>query len=953
MDKFITFENEKLKLSFSKETGALKRIQNGNIIFDFSKDTLWNIALANESRGRRPLSNTDGNVFRYEFINPSTLRLIWEMQGDILNAVKVIVLIKLEDDLSYWTIKVENTSGYALKEVHFPVIGGIGKITEDAQDDYIALPWQWGVHISNPIDFIAHEELQGDMFWDGRERKSHQLAYEYPGMYSMQFSVYGHADHGGLYLGNHDGNANYKRFGFYGRKDCTEIDYILKNYPEEMDVSGLNYEMPYDAVIGIFKGNWHAASAIYKTWAVKQEWCSGGRVSDRKDIPDWVKNTGLWYWNWCYWHKKGDPETIIPALKKLKEMMAVPLAFHWYGWNNQGPDTDYPEYRLTAKDSKRLDKAVRELKTEGIKVLPYINGRLWNVDTKSWHKEKAGQYACQQAGADKSEPGKFYIEPYRDRPFVPMCPFTGFWQDKIIGKIGDIMGYGADGLYIDQVSSAYAVLCHAKNHGHDSGGNYWYKGYKTMMERLRQEIIPHYPEAAFSSESVIECFIGVFDAFLGYQCADFGNRFGQASSSIPMFSSVYHGYIPLYGTGTILEKENEFYLGMAMDINGGIMPSIHGYFSDDIDKEEYAPRLKYLEEWVKKYYPIRNMLNDAELLPPKDIKTEQVEIKLRGVNKSVPAVLTSLWKTANGDLIFLAVNHTRKNQSIMFDFDSKEYHPTGKYKLVEVGTANEKILFDEMTGKSLDIDLAPRSLKAYKFLRKNLLSAFLGVATINAVAAPPEILNIGFPGHNSRDLLAKFDDTVAIHKPDLVIVMAGTNDMLNSSNSQSIGNYRDNMREIIGSIRKTGAQVIIINLPPCNEAYVLKRHPQSFFGSDTPNGKISKANQILKEVCDMEKGTIVDIHSIFTGKPLNETSESLLRNYANSKTEDGVHPTPEGYRLIAETVFNSMKMNKIGATKIVCFGDSITYGVHVGFAGTANPDAETYPGNLARLLQNK
>jgi lysophospholipase L1-like esterase len=220
-------------------------------------------------------------------------------------------------------------------------------------------------------------------------------------------------------------------------------------------------------------------------------------------------------------------------------------------------------------------------------------------------------------------------------------------------------------------------------------------------------------------------------------------------------------------------------------------------------------------------------------------------------------------------------------------------------------------------------------------------------------ATPPKVINAGLPGKNSRDLLNQFESKVATHKPDLVILMVGSNDMLNSSNSQPLEVYRENMLCLVKKIRAIGAKVILMNLLPCNESYVLKRHPRKFFGADTPNGKINKANQILTKIAAAEKIPLVNAARIIKNTPLDNAPDSLLRNLSNSKAEDGVHPTATGYRLIAKAIAQAIHDYKITPSLIVCFGDSITCGIYVKLAGTAKTDAETYPGNLQRILNSQ
>ena len=62
----------------------------------------------------------------------------------------------------------------------------------------------------------------------------------------------------------------------------------------------------------------------------------------------------------------------------------------------------------------------------GVHVIPYLNGRLWNIDTDVWHTQGAARWACRFEESASGEPYRYYIEPYKERPFVPMCPATEF-----------------------------------------------------------------------------------------------------------------------------------------------------------------------------------------------------------------------------------------------------------------------------------------------------------------------------------------------------------------------------------------------------------------------------------------------------------------------------------------------------------------------------------------------
>ncbi len=84
-----------------------------------------------------------------------------------------------------------------------------------------------------------------------------------------------------------------------------------------------------------------------------------------------------------------------------------------------------------------------------------------------------------------------------------------------------------------------------------------------------------------------------------------------------------------------------------------------------------------------------------------------------------------------------------------------------------------------------------------------------------------------------------------------------------------------------------------------------------------------------------------------------QNAASLFRNPANSGAPDGVHPTPNGYFRLADAIAKRIRAEKWTPKRILCIGDSITFGAGVKGGGSASPDSESYPGRLSRFLNGK
>ena len=600
------------------------------------------------------LDNTACAVPEFHCGNGS-LRILWKNGG-----LSAEASVRVEDGLFHWGLQLHAPQGVVC--VEYPILGA----GEDAHGR-LYLPWQTGLSLPDAAKALEEDDLPHAYCWLGHERKRGILAGEYPGVFSMQLVLLESSDHT-RYFAAHDGGANYKRFGFY--PGCR---FILKNYPERE--GAVDYTMPYDAVSGVVPGNWEEAAIRYRRWAEKQFWCAGGR-SDRRETAEWAKNTSLWFWNWQDWEQRGDPEKLYGTMAELKARTGCTPALHWYGWNNQRSDTDYPKYEVKGSALPRLRKAAARFREMGVHVLPYLNGRLWNIDTDLWWSRGAARWACRYAESDPEEPCRYYIEPYRERPFVPMCPATEFWQDTMRDKVRELLDYGFDGAYLDQISSAAALVCRAGDHGHHEYGSYFADGYCRMLAKLHRDAEKRGKPAVFTSESVIECYIGAFDLFLGYQCACIPEMAFPNSIPEPLFSMVYHAYIPLYGTGTSIEQKSRFYHGQSLDILNGVVPSVQGYYSADAGK--YPEEVDFLTERCRIWRENRDFFTGAERRVTPRCRCGNVEIDECGRVRVWPAVELSLWEK-DGRSRLIAVNHTAEEQT--FTVEGKPERTIGAHRI--------------------------------------------------------------------------------------------------------------------------------------------------------------------------------------------------------------------------------------------------------------------------------
>ncbi|MEN8228237.1 MAG: SGNH/GDSL hydrolase family protein [Bacteroidota bacterium] len=236
------------------------------------------------------------------------------------------------------------------------------------------------------------------------------------------------------------------------------------------------------------------------------------------------------------------------------------------------------------------------------------------------------------------------------------------------------------------------------------------------------------------------------------------------------------------------------------------------------------------------------------------------------------------------------------------------------------------------------------------------MNTLIGIVLLKCLLAPFQcdfdIKNRGIGGNSTSDLIARVETDVISENPDIVILMIGTNDMVNSHKMISYERFSSNLDRLICLIKTNSIDIVLVSPPPVDTIYLFERHDKEKF-LDPPNKKLATISNILKNKSAENDLSYIDINNYFKrlGVPDHDT-DTLINNVVNSGLRDGVHLTEHGNKIVAQQIFASLintgKIKKGG--KIICFGDSLTYGAHVDGEGTTTRD--TYPAYLRELICN-
>lgn len=506
------FHNNKIGLGLLKNSHgihlvSLYDIRRGIELLNKSNTSIFRINLSN-GKNIIKLSNESGwdtikIQWKSENKNPKLSLLFLNPLDVNLKGLSLICEIEFENNFTNWTLEsLLPKKGLSLLESEFPSIlaGPIGK---NSQDNVLHYPKASGVASQNPFaNVIDYSEMYPN--W--------RATYQMLGLYNKQ---------GGLYIACHDPTGSIKTISTYS--DEKKVGFRFNWPAPNMGLAGNDYKLPGKAVIGYVAGGWYEAAMIYKSWIKKEApwWppAPSKRPSRINDVAVWIQH-----------ESSGDLSTLVEEVIEFAEYMRVPIGFHWYVWHKIPFDDNYPNF-FPAKEG--FLQAVRKLENEGIRVMPYINGRLWDADLEDFKIEGI-------KAVTKNQKGEPYIENYGNgvRNAV-MDPTTQIWQKKIKEIVLKLQHeIGVSGVYIDQIAAAEPKLCMDTLHGHPIGGGSWWldKGYYKLLSNIRDDM----PSGAFlTSESMAEPYIHLLDGILSWN--------SQFQDQKPIYSAIYGGRISIFG----------------------------------------------------------------------------------------------------------------------------------------------------------------------------------------------------------------------------------------------------------------------------------------------------------------------------------------------------------------------------------------------------------------------
>jgi acetyl esterase/lipase/lysophospholipase L1-like esterase len=142
-------------------------------------------------------------------------------------------------------------------------------------------------------------------------------------------------------------------------------------------------------------------------------------------------------------------------------------------------------------------------------------------------------------------------------------------------------------------------------------------------------------------------------------------------------------------------------------------------------------------------------------------------------------------------------------------------------------------------------------------------------------------VNRGIGGQTTPQMLARFRQDVINLDPEVVVILAGTNDIAQNTGPISLEDIFANLVSMTELAMANGIKVVLSSVLPAYE------YPWS--PGYSPNIQIPKLNAMIREYAERNDIVYLDYFSA-----LNDGNNGLKKEHSG----DGVHPTLEGYKVM-------------------------------------------------------
>lgn len=142
-------------------------------------------------------------------------------------------------------------------------------------------------------------------------------------------------------------------------------------------------------------------------------------------------------------------------------------------------------------------------------------------------------------------------------------------------------------------------------------------------------------------------------------------------------------------------------------------------------------------------------------------------------------------------------------------------------------------------------------------------------------------INRGIGGQTTPQMLVRFRADVIDIKADVVVILAGINDIAGNTGPSTLEMIYNNIKSMAEIARANNVKVILSSILPANDF--------PWRPGLSPGDKVVKLNEMINAYANKQGYVYLDYYT-----PMVDQNKGLKKEYTN----DGVHPTLAGYKVM-------------------------------------------------------
>ncbi len=292
----VWLENSYLKIGLSASNGAIVSVYNKKRNLELIcanevkiEEAPWRLKICRENFEKTE-NTRDFVSFQCQMDTSwekgKSVDLRWEIEKGIV--LQGRIELPIHEENAYFYAQLENKTEAVIIELEYPMLCGIGELSSNAKENFLAHPVASGYLFQDPFHLFQRSGNVKNRTLYPKEGLCEVSYLEAGGRGTpMQFMVYYAQGKGGFYLACYDPFDTAKYVDFYKCEDNRSLtaSFTHRNWDIHQ---GNELILEYPAVIGALReGNWYEGAERYREWSTTPaekghpQWCKKGRVEDR------------------------------------------------------------------------------------------------------------------------------------------------------------------------------------------------------------------------------------------------------------------------------------------------------------------------------------------------------------------------------------------------------------------------------------------------------------------------------------------------------------------------------------------------------------------------------------------------------------------------------------------------------------------------------------------------